>query len=254
MNTVTLHNGVSSLTVSDVLALLGIPSRQSKKHDLSGMVQDAVTSITELVDELVRSVIEKRTAADFQQAEREAFPTYARVMLALSSIVRSTVPPPVIERVGSEALSELEADFRERGISVFGSAVQNQALFTVWTLRKINDLSDQVISAGSLPGDRGQEDLKFAQHFAVHVLRARFSLHCLTTSLERPDRYPLYPDVLDIITDGLRSVVNAYSWIRQALDLRIQTPEPAFEQVEWDDEDDALLAASTGGMAYESFE
>jgi hypothetical protein len=245
---VAMEQGLGVLTVGEVLALLGLPSKQAAKQQLSPSVDDVVKSIGELLSGLIVRVIEKRTAGDFQTAAHEAFPIYARVMIALSGVITSVVPPNVIERITAESFSELEADLRDHALLAFGASVQSQAIFTVWTLRKINDLSHQISSAHNLSNQLKERDGDFAKNFAYHVLRARFNLDCLSASMHSHQKHPIYPDVLEVLMDGLRSAVNAYAWIRQGLDLRFPVEEPNLPAVEWDDEDRALLNASTQDM------
>jgi hypothetical protein len=45
--------------------------------------------------------------------------------------------------------------------------------------------------------------------------------------------------------DGLRAAVNAYAWARRGLALRVREAEPDIAPVEWDSEDEDLLAEST---------
>ena len=52
----------------------------------------------------------------------------------------------------------------------------------------------------------------------------RFHLDCLLASMKH--QRPIYPEILAVISDGLRSGVDAYAWIRQCVDLRTGTEEP----------------------------
>jgi hypothetical protein len=63
---------------------------------------------------------------------------------------------------------------------------------------------------------------------------------------------PLYPEVLEVILDGLRAAVNAYAWARRGLELRTPSAEPAVAPIEWDEEEQALLDEATHDMLGES--
>jgi hypothetical protein len=133
------------------------------------------------------------------------------VTLALGGLINAVVPHQVIDRLTFESLSEMEAEFRDEGLSAFGSEIKDQAMFTVWTLRKINDLAHG-ISASDKPAEHLiNDDKHYASSFASHVLYSRFHLDCLKISL-RTSR-PLYPEVLESISEGLRAVVNAYAFV-----------------------------------------
>jgi hypothetical protein len=64
----------------------------------------------------------------------------------------------------------------------------------------------------------------------------------------RLDR-PIYPEVMAELIDGLRSMVNAYAWVRRGLALRIPTIEPHMELSVLDEEDEMLLKASIHNLA-----
>jgi hypothetical protein len=58
----------------------------------------------------------------------------------------------------------------------------------------------------------------------------------------------LYPGVLAQMIDGLRAAVNAYAWARRGLALRVHESDPDIAPIEWDAEDEDLLADSTMSM------
>ena len=62
---------------------------------------------------------------------------------------------------------------------------------------------------------------------------------------------PVYPEVQDVVSDGLRSAVDAYGWIKQGADLRLKLEEAVINPIELDDEDREFLNASAYDMAVE---
>lgn len=62
---------------------------------------------------------------------------------------------------------------------------------------------------------------------------------------------PVYPQVLEVVMDGLRAAVNAYAWARRGLDLRAPKSEPEMTPIEWDDEEQDLLREATFDMVSE---
>jgi hypothetical protein len=236
--------------VSELFAFIGLPSERAAKQGLAQRADELVATIATILDQLVLDVIEKRTASEFKAAREAAFPNYVRAMRGVSDLVRAVVPTSVLDRLTSESFCELEADFRDHGLSSFGAAIRDQAIFTIWTLRKISDLLERV-SAKRLADHLIQADAEFASQFAFFSLWTRFHLDCLTVSMKL--QKPLYPDVLELITDGLRAAVNAYAWIRQGVDLRIPVPEPTVAPIEWDDEDQELLDSSMQDMDHEPY-
>jgi hypothetical protein len=252
MNTaIATHDDLGTLRVVEVVALLGLPSKHTAKQQLSGLVDDAVKSIIGIVHRLVLSTIEKRTGDEFRAAFAETFPNYARLMIAISTVITSTVSRSLIDRISSESFCEMESDIREHALPAFGADVQSQAMFTVWTMRKINDLMQQIAQRSDITDSLKERDGRIAAHFTATLLTARFGLDCLTLSMYSPRNHPIYPEVLEVITDLLRSAVNAYAWIRQGVDLRFPVDEPVLPNVEWDDEDQELLNGSMRDMETE---
>jgi hypothetical protein len=233
--------------IGERLAFVGFPSRQATKQ-ISGSAEEALKGIAILLEQMVVGAVEKRTAAEFRAVQEETFQNYARLMFSLGCLIRAVVPANVIERVTAEGLCEMEADFRDHALNMFGSSIRDQAIFTVWTLRKISDLG-QKVAGNPVPENLREQDKQYATMFSVHGLRARFNLDCLLYGI-RTQR-PIYPEVLEAISGGLRSAVNAYAWIRQAADLRVKQEEPALEFVDLDDEDRTFVEASAYDMARE---
>jgi hypothetical protein len=65
-------------------------------------------------------------------------------------------------------------------------------------------------------------------------------------------RQPVYPEVREIVIDGLRSAVNAYAWARRGLDLRSPENDADPAHVEWDDEERQLLDEATYDLVSEA--
>jgi hypothetical protein len=242
------HSG--SLAIDGILerlAFVGFPFKRAAKQ-ISGSAEDALKSITALLEQIVVGAVEKRTAAEFKATSEETFRSYFQLMNALGSLIRAVVPPNVIERVTAESLCEMEADFRDHALAAFGTNMRDQALFTVWTLRKISDLA-QRIGVKGVSDNLRERDSKIAAMFVYHGVRTRFHLDCLFWSI-RTNR-PIYPEVLEAISDGLRSAVDAYAWIRQAADLRSTHDDPILEFIDMDEEDMVFVESSAFDMAIE---
>ena len=233
--------------IGERLAFVGFPSRQATKQ-ISGSAEDAMKSIATLLEQMVCDAIEKRTAAEFNAVYGESLPNYARLMFSLGSLIRAVVPANVIDRVTAEALCEMEADFRDNALVAFGSAIRDQSIFTIWTLRKISDIGKRLTGI-PIQENLREQDKQFATMFSYHGLRARFHLDCLILSMRT--HKPIFPEVLEVISGGLRSAVDAYAWIRQADDLRSPSIEPSLEFADLDEEDEAFVKSSAYDMARE---
>jgi len=224
-------------------AIVAFPSEQSAKQ-LPGATVEAVKGVVAIMDQIVTGAIEKRTAVDFVEARKESYQAYASVMLALGSLANAVVPRPLMDRLTGEAFCEMEADLRERGLAAFGAEVRDQAIFTVWTLRRTNEVCEQIHRFK--PPEDQKADAEFAEQYLSMAMWTRFHVDCLIKSMD--SGRALYPGVLAEMIDGLRGAVNAYAWARRGLALRVRPVEPSIAPIEWDEEEQALLDEATRDM------
>lgn len=229
------------VNLAELLKLVGLPSERARAEKIVDGANELVRTVITVIDDLVTTAIEKRTAEDFAKARTDIFPQYFAAKRALGDLARIVLPKPTIERLSAESFSELEADFRELGPSMFGSDLTDRGVFTLWTIRKIYDLA-QELSASPLPKESEAKDAEIAMEYAVAAIWTRFHVDCLAKSMH--SKKPIYPEVVEPIRDGLRAAVNAYACIRKWADLRNPRPEPELGPIEWTDEDEELLADS----------
>jgi hypothetical protein len=251
MNTLTLQPEMllESPASSIGIRLLGLPAEKSAKKQLSGSADEVVRTIASVLEQLFTMAIDQRTAQEFSSVKAQVFPQYVQVVVSLAAIVSATVPAPVISRLAAESFSELEADIREHALAAFGADMRDRAMFTVWTLRKIAELLSVMVGK-KIAEEDGQKQKEFLASFLVHALSARFNIDCLRIAM-RSGR-TIYPDVLPALEDGLRSVVDAYAWIRQTVDLYDPRPEPELADLELDEEDRGLLEESMYDLDHEA--
>jgi hypothetical protein len=243
------HGRIGPARLGDMLTFVGLPSKRSAR-ELSGSAEELFKGITEVIDDILARAIENRTASDFKAMRKEAFGNYFRIIIALSNLAQVIVPKPVIERLVGESFSEMEATFRDEGLARFGVLARDQAMFTVWTLRKISRLASQIANSGPVPEDMKEADSKLATDFALSTGWTQFHLDCLNASIQT--NKTINPEVLLEICDGLRTAVNAYGLIRQGAELRLpHTQEPLLAPYAWDDEDQELVASSMHDMESE---
>ena len=247
---VALPSGVGGFNLGDLLKLVGLPSAKERRtENIVGAANELIRTVVTVIDDLVSASIEKRTAEDFVAARAELFPQYFVAMRALGDLGRIVLPKQTLDRLSAEWFSQLEADFRELGPSSFGADLTERGIFTVWTLRKIHDLA-QEITAHPLSEENREKNDQMAMHYATAALLTRFHVDCLANSMR--GQKPIYPEVTEPIRDGLRAAVNTYACIRQWADLRNPRPEPELGPVEWTGDDERLLADSMRDLEQES--
>jgi hypothetical protein len=241
-------------SIEELLAFIGLADKQ--EFDLSAKINDLFGQIALVTDGLVLTTIEKRSALEFTSAAQTVFNDYVRVLRAKSDLLQVVLRGDrhATERIVNQSLSALEGDFRDHGIARFGASVSEQAIFTIWTIRKTASQIWKVFEPGVLGRPMSEESTKksekFSWEFALYSAWAQFHLECLTTSM-RLNR-TVYPHVLPAIIEGLRSAVNAYAIAKQLVDLYLpQVEEPPIVPYAWDDEDEELLSSSMQDMELE---
>ena len=248
MNEAVMDGGMISVGSGPLESALAFLASRSKKsaREVSAPAHEVFKGMVDATDQMLLRVIETRTEVEFRKVFDVSWPKYAAIGLALSSFAHAMVPADVIERLTRESICELEADVRDKGLAAFGASIRDQLLFTVWTLRKINDVFAQM-AAAKADSAKSEEDLKYRGHFVCYAYRAQFSLECLQMALR--SNHPIYPEVMDGLQDGLRSMVNAYAWARKGLALRVPEDDSTMPTMVSDEEDDELAWSSTQDMS-----
>ena len=238
---------LGAINVSDMLAMPSCPSKQSAKR-ISADADELIRSIASVANELVVRVIEKRSAEEFIAARDDIFHKYFDAVRSFADLARIVVPKDVLETMTEVSLSQMEAEFKARGSGAFGTDVRDQAIFTLATMRKTSELC-QKINAAKLPREHAESDVEPRNGYAFHSVVARFHLECLLKAIYL--RKQIYPDVLNVIVEGLRSAVNAYAWAVRGFDLRFPKQTVLVPPAIWDDEDQALLNEANAEMVAE---
>jgi hypothetical protein len=236
--------------IRQLLGFIGLPSKAATKELPESAVQ-VLYGVKEVLDGLLLRAIARRTRAEFDTTRDEVFGDYFAATLSLSKLASVIIPPATVERLTWESFSELEADLKHQGLTRFGANARDQALFTVWTMRKTKALAQQITGAPELSAELKPQDEKIITEFVFCSAWSQFHFDCLVASM-RFDQ-PIHPEVLDEISDGLRAAVNAYGLISQGLDLRLKSTEPTIAPPVWDEEGQELLGSSMREMESEPF-
>lgn len=231
---------LSNQKVESVSSLLASRSKESAQA-FAPPALEVFKGCRAEIKNILFTIISTRSGNEQRREFARLFPKYLGLSLSISHFVNAVVDRNVVERLSRESICELEADFRDKADAAFGSSVRSQALFTIWTLRKINDVITKIVSA-NLDENKKEDDLAACMQFTVNALRAQMALDSLQMAMDQ--KIALYPEVSEALVEDLRAMVNAYSWARQGLEVRVQ-PSDADENVpNLDDEDNALLNAA----------
>jgi hypothetical protein len=218
-----MHSGILELSAPhEVVPMLGLPSEQPARRELTSSVGVVFRSISRLMNSLLLRALDAHTREEFERAFfGEVFRDYVRLLRSFSEIAETIMPLQQIARLSVDTFDDLERDLRSRGDESFGAEMTERALFTVFALRKITPLLYSIVTSNQklAPCDV-DKDREFAKKFLVHALVARFCVDCLIVAMDKNKM--VYPDVLASINDLMRSVVDAYAWVRQAVALRAE--------------------------------
>jgi len=201
-----------------------------------------IRELLSMMDRQLLSVLEARDAAEFSKRRQDVFPKYVRALRAISDTMSNLISESEIESLSSEATASLAKDLeKQRGI-IIANRVVDQAVFTLWTLGKIRAIGRRIEAAGRVSADREGDDLKLLKEYRLTSLWSQFHLDSTFAAIKF--RKSLPEDIQNVIHDGLRSAVNAYAIMREALSLRTPVEEVPPKELPWTDEDEILLESS----------
>jgi hypothetical protein len=232
--------------LGELPTFVGLPTKNSARV-LSEEAAELFKAILSVLNDLLLRAIDVQTREEFIALRSQIFDDTRKTQKAMGSLAMVVIPKPTLDRLVWESFSEMEADLTEHGAKKFGVVARDQAIFTVWTLRKINRLLSRIVEGPPISAELKERDKEIAKDFSFYVYWAQFHIECLFAAMRF--KKPITPDVLDEICDGLRAVVNAYGLVRQGIALRWPSQdneEPG--TFEWDEEDQELLDSSMADM------
>ena len=251
-NAIAVEQSIGSVGLDDLLALVGLPSkRKAATTELSVAANDIFKGTKSFIDGLLLRAISAQTNEEFIAVRKEVLVPYIGAAMSLAKLFKIVVPKQVIAQALNASFIELENEFREQGAFRFGQAAKDQAMFTVWMLRRMSGLVSKITSAPT-PDAMKEEEGALARSYAYNALIAQFHLDVLLAAM-RLDT-PVQLDVLPTVIDGLRAAVDAYGYARQGLNLRIPEPETVMTAPEWDEEDQELLDSSMHDIQMQSID
>jgi hypothetical protein len=239
--------------VARQFAFLQAPSKESAKT-LTVSAEETVKNISLIRQRIISEAIATRTEADFAAHRTAKFSDYVKAIRTISDYASLVMSKSVLAELAAKGFTQLEADFTARGDAAFGRVARDQAIFTLWTFRKIEALlrSKVALKDKNISSADHEADRQLGMECLACVLWTRFHFDCLAVALASGTA--IYPEVRDVVVEGLRSAVNAYAYAKRSVRLHVPVQEPVIAPIEWDDEDRFLLASSMRDMRQESLE
>lgn len=208
---------------------------------ISHSAEGALQNVWILIRELLRQAVCSRNEQEFRSTRAEVFPKYAEFLRAYANIVRASLSLGAIKQLNYESLLDLEVHLRATGMEAFGEQIKDQSIFAIWTLRQINELVPKLADK-NLTHQKREEDRELIHRFTAAAFYSRFSLDCLLIAMT--EHIKVSPGVLSEISESLRGIVNAYAYVKQGYVLRQPEERELVSPIEWDEEDEVMLASS----------
>jgi len=236
-------NGVCAPSDIGTLGAFFQPSPESEKS-LVRADERLIRELVSVLDRQLIAAVDAQSVAEFASVRRNVMKRYVRALRALHDTVINLVSSEVLETIVADIIVGLAGDLEKQRESRFGEKLTDQAVFTLFTIRKISALARYIGEAGDVAPDKRQIDIELLREYHSDSLWAQFHLDVLFAAMKF-DR-PICESIRNEICEGLRASVNAYVVMKDALALRIGQPKengPALI-LPWDHEDDELLSSS----------
>jgi hypothetical protein len=236
----SLPSGFEAPILKDFSAFIGLRPKSSPSRNISASNESLFKAIAEVSDGLLLQAISEHTSAGFMAKRREVFGNYIKSVVALSEIIDVTIPQTNRTALFEESLTGIESFLKEEALPRFGPIITDQIIFTFWTIQKTHRILAEIAKSERLGEDTKAEDRKLPQDFSLWAWWSLFHLDCVISAIKHDKS--IHPGVLDEISDGLRSAVNAYAIAKEGLNLRQAPVLPVtIEPTDWDEEDQELL-------------
>jgi len=204
-----------------------------------------ILELASMLDTQLLAVLESRTKSEFAETRRKIWPKYIRSARALSDTVNNLMSESQIAIIAEVAINTLKEDLEKQHGIRFDEKLIDQTMFTLWVMIKIRSMGRKIHDAGE-PSDM-DADLKLNRDYQLHLLWTQFHIDCVVAAMKFRKSVP--GDVQEVICEGLRTAVNVYAIMKDALRLRRPELQASLEAaLPWDEEDEELLASSMRDM------
>jgi hypothetical protein len=245
---------------------VGLPQIQLVANPMSGfhpigVVGQSATgrlqaSFAEIVNRLLREQEEIAiqaakaiNAEDFKARRAKLYLEYLNLTKAVSNVVLTKVDQTSLTDIMDLAsmletsFSSLEEEIETHGALYFAESDQAEIMFSAVTLKNAYMTIPRFLGV-KLDQSLLSQDKELGENFGLTAIWAQFHLEGLMAAMRK--NLTVVPDVLSELLEGLRQSVMAYSYVRQALDLRNLLDDRYSDDlgaVEWDADDEALARA-----------
>ena len=183
---------------------------------------DTFAGITAQLTSIAIEGAEAKSLEEFEQFKKRNFPRYCKRILAAMNFVQST-------SISADATADIVRDLYKRTVEVIEGAVtltqeeRVESIFCLATLDRAHGFA-HLCRNPLLNSQDSAKDAELALEFNADFIYAQFHLGCLLASIRLSK--PLPSEVVYGILDGFREgSLECYSTVREAIDLRLATPD-----------------------------
>jgi hypothetical protein len=206
-----------------------------------GPAKIVVTALAE-IDVAVTQLAGCQSKAQFVATRGKVFPDFVNLSYIIANSFSITRDRAIRRAAVDQSIKTVERYFQVAGVNRFGAEIIREAIFCFDTLRRAYKLVDTIHEHNSALGEESrQEDRKLAGSFNGSALWAQLHLDCLRVVISK--RMVQDQEVVDEILQGSRLSVMAYSYARQAVELRMRHESFLLDTTR-NEEDEELLEES----------
>lgn len=167
---------------------------------------------------IFKSLIGASTKEEFSDVRRSHFGDYVKLSISMGGLLSSAIDPTLIESLNALGFDRAQELIRERGdVLPWLEGGAEEAEFCVSTLQRAYSLLPDVLEC-QVSYELEGTDRNLASEFSRSALWAQMHLDTLMASLKNV--WMPNETVLNEILVGMRSAVDAYAAVREAVDLR----------------------------------
>jgi hypothetical protein len=222
---------------------------ESATHRLPLGSADIVHLILKEMEDVATQSTRARTAEEFNEQRKRLYPEYLSLTKAVSGVVLAKMDQcdrtslmMSLNGMLDSSFTELEDEMETHGSMFFAEELHPEIMVSVATLKSAYMTVPRLFSV-QIDTSLAEQDKKLGDDFAVAATWTQFHLEGLKAAMKK--NLSVMPEVLQELLEGLRMSVMAYSYVRQAVDLRNLLDQRYSKEfdVTWDEEDDALAHA-----------
>lgn len=211
--------------------------------------QQLIRDLVKVLDRQLLDLVDSRTPEEFENVRAKVWPRYLRALGALLDTAANLISDDDVQLITDSLIANLSADLAKQEAKL-GPQLVEQSIFTLWMMRKIRALGRDIANAGD-PPDKAADSTLLKEYIA-RSLWAQLHLDAIFAAMKF--NRPIRQSIWEPMCNGLRSAVNAYAIMKDALYLRqpqVQDETP-LEGLPWDEEDQELLDSSMGTNVHPS--